>query len=85
VCALQETSASIIRLLFQIILAILQFLAALGLLIYLIDVGPDFGSSGGGMIVFLLGVITFAFVHSIYRIVDGIMMWRLAVSKAKQT
>ncbi|MCK4278959.1 MAG: hypothetical protein KAW94_00105 [Candidatus Thorarchaeota archaeon] len=82
---MQETSASIIRLLFQIILAILQFLAALGLLIYLIDVGPDFGSSGGGMIVFLLGVITFAFVHSIYRIVDGIMMWRLAVSKAKQT
>jgi hypothetical protein len=82
---LKETSASIIRLLFQIILAILQFLAALGLLIYLIDTAPNFGSSGGGMIVFLLGVISFAFVHSIYRIVDGIMMWRLAASKAKQT
>ncbi|MGY5861839.1 MAG: hypothetical protein RTU09_05655 [Candidatus Thorarchaeota archaeon] len=79
---MKETSASIIRLLFQIVLAIIQFLAALGLLIYLLDTAPHFGSSGGGMIVFLLGVISFAFVHSIYRIVDGIMMWRMAASKA---
>ena len=82
---MKETSVSLMRLLFQVILAILQFLAALGLLIYLLETSPTFGVGGGGMLLFLLGVIFFAFLHALYRIVDGIASWRMAVAKSRQT
>ncbi|MFW9799278.1 MAG: hypothetical protein ACFFD9_02500 [Candidatus Thorarchaeota archaeon] len=81
---MKETSVSLTRFLFQMILAVLQFIAAFGLLVYLLDTSPDFGPSGGGMLTFLIGFIFFAFVHALYRIVDGVLSWRLAVTKSRQ-
>ncbi|MHA1934611.1 MAG: hypothetical protein ACW97A_04975 [Candidatus Thorarchaeota archaeon] len=81
---MKETRVSIMRILFQLILALLQFLAALGLFVYLLDTSPDFGPTPGGMHIFLVCTIFFLFIHAIYRIIDGIASWRLAVAKSRQ-
>ncbi|MHA1902593.1 MAG: hypothetical protein ACXADL_02645 [Candidatus Thorarchaeota archaeon] len=81
---MKETRVSIMRLLFQVILAILQSVAALGLFVYLLDTSPDFGPTPGGMQVFLLCTIFFLFIHALFRILDGIASWRLAVAKSRQ-
>ncbi|UCE10510.1 MAG: hypothetical protein JSW61_00865 [Candidatus Thorarchaeota archaeon] len=76
-----ETRSALIRLVFQFFLAILQALAAIGLMAYLLETSPTFGTGGDAMLLFLLSIIFFALLHSVYRVVDGILVWRSAKAK----
>lgn len=65
-----------IRLVIQVILAILQSLAAFGLFAYLLAVEPSFDPGGDAMLLFLIAIVLFAFVHAAYRIIDGTLTWK---------
>ena len=75
---------AILHFIFQLVLAFLQALAAFGLLAYLFAVKPSFPVGGEGMILFLLGVILFAFVHALYRVVDGALTWRITKEETSE-
>ena len=69
---------AILHFIFQLILAILQSMAALGLLGYLMATEPYFAVGGETMLLFLIGVIFFAFVHAVYQVVDDALNLRVA-------
>ncbi len=78
---MRETRASGIRLVFQLFLAILQALAAIGLFVYLLETAPSFGVGTDAMLLFLLSIIFFTLIHAVYRVVDGVLTWRTIKTK----
>ncbi len=78
---MRETRANGIRLVFQLFLAILQALAAIGLFAYLLETSPTFGAGNDAMLLFLLSIIFFALIHAVYRVVDGVLTWRTTKTK----
>jgi len=73
---LSKSRHAAIRLVIQFVLAILQSLAALGLFAYLLAVEPHFEPGGDAMLLFLIVIVLFAFVHAAYRIIDGALIWK---------
>ena len=75
----QEKTGSGIRFLFQIIIAISQFLVAIGILQYFVNNEIDIW--GTNIAYPLLGFLTFLVVHGIWRIIDNLVNWRVITNK----
>ena len=78
---MQEKTGSGIRFLFQIIIAISQFLVAIGILQYFVNNEIDIW--GTNIAYPLLGFLTFLAVHGIWRIIDNLITLRVMASKTR--
>lgn len=76
---MRERTGSSIRFLFQIIIAISQFLIAIGVLQYFVNNEIDIW--GTNIAYPLLGLLTFIVVHGVWRIIDNFVNWRVIASK----
>jgi hypothetical protein len=75
----REKTGSMIRFLFQIIVAISQFLIAIGILQYFVNNEVDIW--GTNIAYPLLGFLTFLVVHGIWRMIDNLINWRVMAGK----
>lgn len=75
----QEKTGSMVKFLFQIIVAISQFLIAIGILQYYVNNEIDIW--GTNIAYPLLGFLTFLVVHGIWRMIDNLINWRVMAGK----
>lgn len=77
----REQTGSMVKFFFQIIVAISQFLIAIGILQYYVNNEIDIW--GTNIAYPLLGFLTFLVVHGIWRIIDNLINWRVMAGKIK--
>ena len=75
----REKTGSGIRFLFQIFIAIAQFLVAIGILQYFVNNNIDIW--GTHIVYPLIGSLTYLVLQGVWRIIDNLINWRVTASK----
>jgi hypothetical protein len=75
---MKETRGTLIHLIGQFILAIVQVVMAFAALAYIVDLSPTVPDS---FILLILASLVFVIIHALWRIIDNVAAWRIAKAK----